>query len=196
MTSPDTLSAVELALVDHFGHRPTRASVSFLGVQPIEVLAFQPIPGERVYVSLGMSRAAMTGADAAVLAEDGPRAELMVHVHDRGDASADVWRRLAVLAAAPVVEGVVYSPGMSVDLGEPLVPDSLCTGVLIDRSPLPSVALDDGQGSTSVGILQALPAVSTELAWCRVRGSAALQERWRESGIDLLDLWRSPVRLD
>ncbi len=48
----------------------------------------------------------------------------------------DLWRRLAVLAAGPVVEGVVYADGMSVDLGEPLDPSSLCTGGLIVASEL------------------------------------------------------------
>src|SRR5437764_13038837 len=73
----DVLTAVEAALVDHFGHRPARASVSFVGVDPIEVLRFEPIPGERAYVSLGMARHPMTGAAASVLAENGPRAELL-----------------------------------------------------------------------------------------------------------------------
>ena len=53
----DVLPTVEAALVEHFGHRPQRASVSFVGVDPIEVLRFEPIPGERAYVSLGMSPA-------------------------------------------------------------------------------------------------------------------------------------------
>ena len=42
---------------------------------------------------------------------DGPRAELMLHLRDPADEHADVWRRLAVLAAAPAVEGVVYGRG-------------------------------------------------------------------------------------
>ncbi len=47
-----------------------------------------------------------------------------------------------------------------------------------------------------VAILQLLPATSTELAWCRVHGSAALRERWDERPVDLLDLARRPVDLD
>ncbi len=47
-----------------------------------------------------------------------------------------------------------------------------------------------------MAILQVLPATSTELAWCRVRGSAALRERWAAAGYDLLDLARGPVALD
>jgi Suppressor of fused protein (SUFU) len=191
VTSP-VLSAVEQALVDHFGHRPQRASISFVGVEPIEVLRFEPIPGERAYLSLGMSRHPMTGADAAVVASDGPRAELMLHLRDATDDQAEVWRRLAVLAAAPAVEGVVYAPGMSVDIGEPLVAGSACTGVLISESPLGEVPTDAGP----VRVLLALPATSTELAWCRVRGAAALRERWDAAATDRLDLMRRPVTLD
>lgn len=166
--------------------------MSFLGVDPIEVLRFEPIPGERAYLSLGMSRQPMTGADAAVRADEGPRAELMLHLHDPTDVVSDVWRRLAVLAAAPVVEGVVYAPGQSVDLGEPLVAGSACTGVLVAESPLGELATPAGP----VQVFQVLPATSTELAWCRVKGSAALRERWVEQRVDGLDLRRRPARLD
>lgn len=192
MTLPPVLTAVEAALVEHFGHRPQRASVSFVGVDPIEVLRFEPIPGERAYLSLGMARHPMTGAAEAVVAADGPRAELMLHLHDPTDEHAEVWRRLALLAAAPAVEGVVYTPGMSVDTGEPLTPGSACTGVVLDESVVAPIDAD----AATVTILQVLPATSTELAWCRVRGSAALRDRWTEAGTDLLDLSRRPVPLD
>lgn len=186
------LAAVEAALVEHFAHQPQRASVSFVGVEPIEVLRFEPVPGERAYVSLGMSRHPMTGAGELVQATDGPRAELMLHLHDPTDEYADVWRKVALLAAAPAVEGVVHSPGMTVDLGESLVAGSICTGVLIIESPLAEITTDAG----SVAVLQAVPATSTELAWCRVRGSTALRERWAEANTDLLDLTRRAVALD
>lgn len=186
------LTAVEQALADHFGSRPVRASVSFVGVEPLEILRFEPIPGERAYVSLGMSRRPMTGADEAVVAATGPRAELMLHVRDPTDEHADVWRSLAVLAAAPAVEGVVYRAGMTVDLGAPVVPSSRCTGVLTAESPLDPIATAVGE----VAIVQVVPATSTELAWCRVHGSAALLERWRRDAADLLDLTRQAVALD
>ncbi|WP_375487796.1 suppressor of fused domain protein [uncultured Jatrophihabitans sp.] len=188
----DVLAAVEAAVVEHFGHRPARASVSFVGVDPIEVLRFEPIPGERAFVTLGMSRHPMTGASAEIVNADGPRAELMLHVRDPGDDHADVWRRLAVLAAAPAVEGVVYVDGMSVELGEPLVAGSAEVGVVITPSALDDVGTDAG----TVTILQAVPATSNELGWCRVRGSEALRERWREADADLLDLLRHSVALD
>jgi hypothetical protein len=166
--------------------------VSFVGVDPIDVLRFEPIPGERAYVTLGMSRHPMTGAEELVRASDGPRAELVLHLHDPTDEHREIWRRLAVLGAAPAVEGVVYADGMSVDLGEPLTIGSACTGVLVTESAVAPIETDGGL----VAILQVVPATSTELAWCRVRGSAALRERWTSAGIDLLDLARRAVPLD
>src|SRR4051812_12726 len=160
----DVLAAVEAALIGHFAHRPQRASVSFVGVEPIEVLRFEPVPGERAYVSLGMARHPMTGAAELIQATGGPRAELMLHLHDLTDEHADVWRAVAVLAAAPAVEGVVHAAGMSLDLGKPLAAGSACTGVLLAESPVADVETDAG----AVAILQAIPATATELAWCRV----------------------------
>lgn len=191
--SDSTLTAVETALVRHFGHRPQRASVSFVGVDPIEILRFEPIPGERAYLSLGMSRHPMTAAAETVQSSDGPRAELMLHLNDPTDAYAEVWRRLAVLAASPAVEGVVYTDGMTVEVGEVLAPGSVCVGVVVIDSPVEPVPVGPG---AAVQILQAVPATSTELAWARVRGSAALRERWAEHDVDLLDLARRPVPLD
>jgi len=192
VSSDPIVDAVEAAVVAHFGHTPQRASVSFLGVDPIEILRFEPIPGERAYLSLGMSRHPMTSAAEAVQSVDGPRAELMLHLLDPTDEHADVWRTLALLAASPAVEGVVYTDGMTVEVGEPLAPGSACVGVIVVDSPLAPVAAGDHE----IRVLQAIPATSTELAWARVRGSAALRERWAERGTDLLDLARRPVALD
>lgn len=192
MPGADAITALEARLVEHFGHRPVRASLSFVGVDPISVLRFEPIPGERAYLTLGMSRHPMTGAGESIQAADGPRAELMLHLRDPTDEYVDIWRRLALLAAAPAVEGVVYAPGMSVDLGEHLTAASLCTGVMVTTSPLG--ALDTPVGA--VDVLQVVPATSAELAWCRVRGSDALWQRWTGMGIDLLDPARRAVTLD
>lgn len=191
MIAPDSLAEVESALCRHFGHRPVRASISFVGVAPLEVLRFEPIPGERAYLSLGMSREPMSDPAQPVPDGTGPRAELMLQVCDAVDAHADVWRQLAVLAAAPSVEGVVYAPGMSVDLERPLAPGSQCTGALVVESPLAPIAVPAGQ----VVVLQLLPATSSELAWCRARGSSALRERWTDRGVDLRDLTRPGVEL-
>ena len=188
---PETvLETVAAALRDHFGQAPDTASVTFLGVESIEILRFEPIPGETAFLSLGMSRRPMTPAGDVVVTADGPRAELMLHVH--ADARfADVWRRLAVLAAAPAVEGVVYTPGMTVDTSEPLVVGSRCTGVVVEESALAPVASELGE----VRVLTVVPATSTELAWSRVHGTPALQQRWHDHGIDLLDLGRNAVPL-
>jgi hypothetical protein len=99
---------------------------------------------------------------------------------------------VALLAAAPAVEGVVYVPGMSVDLGAPLVAGSACTGVIVVESPLASVATDVG----AVDVLQVIAATQSELAWCRVRGSTELRHRWGDRGVDPLDLTRPGVLLD
>lgn len=185
------LADVEAALVEHFGSLPARASVSFVGVDPIEILRFEPIPGDRAYVSLGMARHPMTGAGETMRAEHGPRAELVLHVHDPTDSCADVWRRLAVLAAAPAVEGVVYGPGMTVDLGSPLAPGSRCSGIVTAQSSVASVPSEVG----NVEILRVIPATAQEIAWCRVHGADALLQRWQERAVDLFDLTRSGVEL-
>jgi hypothetical protein len=192
MAAPVSLETVDAALAAHFAHQPLRASVSFLGVEAIEVLRFEPIPGERAYLSLGMSRGPMTSATEVAVDAAGPRAELMLHLRDESDRFAEVWRQVALLAAAPAVEGVVYRPGMTVDLGQPLAAGSNCTGALVVESVVPAVDTPAGP----VAILQLLPATSTELAWCRVHGSGALRERWDERDTDLLDLARRAVGLE
>lgn len=185
----DVLSLVDEALRAHFHHVPERASVSFVGVEPIEVLRFEPIPGQNALVTLGTSRHPMTAAASAVRSADGPRAELMIQIR-RGQAE-QLWRQLAVLAAAPAVEGVVYVPGMTVDLGTSLEAGSRCTGGVIATSAIPDVAVPSGH----VQILQVLPATSTELAFARVHGTDALKARWTENGTDLCDIGRPAVDL-
>lgn len=191
VANPALLAFVDDALGQHFGHRPARASVSFVGVEPIEILRFEPIPGERVYASLGMSSVPMTAADEFHVSADDPRGELLLHIRDEIDSFADVWKKLAVLAAGPSVEGVVYRPDMTVDLGEPLASGSRCTGVLVAESVLEPVETAEGR----VVFFDAVPATQTELAWARVRGGATLRERWVVHGTDLLDLTREAVAL-
>jgi hypothetical protein len=185
------LTTVEQHLVAHFGHRPVRASVSFVGVEPLEVLRFELTGAERVYVSLGMARQPMTGAGEVVQRADGPRAELMVRLGDPLDRFSGLYRALAVLAAAPMVEGVVYTPGMSVDTAEPLAPGTLCTGGVLADSPAGPIDTPAGP----VDVLQLLPATPNELAWCRVHGSAALRARWDQQEVDLRELARDAVGL-
>jgi Suppressor of fused protein (SUFU) len=190
VTLPAPLPAVEAALCEHFGQVPQRASVSFLGLESIEVLRFEPVPAELAYVTLGMARHPMSGSADRV--DSGPRAELLIELRDPADRYVQVWRQLAVLAAAPAVEGVVYAAGSTVDLERPLAAASRCTGGVVTASALAPVEAIPGP----VSVLQLWPATSVELAWCRVHGSAALQQRWADRGTDLLDLGRNAVALD
>jgi hypothetical protein len=192
VTAPAELETVEAALAAHFGHPPQRASISFVGVDSIEILRFDPAPAARAYVSLGMSRHPMSDPGGYQYATEGPRAELMLRLRDPTDLHAAVWRRLALLAAAPTVEGVVYAPDLSMDLGEPLVPGVACTGVVVGDRALPDIVTPAGP----VAVYTLLPATPHELAWCRVRGAAALRQRWASAGTDLLDLGRRPAPLD
>lgn len=169
-----------------------RASVSFLGVEPIDVLRFEPVPYEWAYLTSGMARRPMTAASESLVTGQGPRAELMLHVRADAGPFGDAWRQLALLAAAPAVEGVVYTVGMTVDLGQPLAAGSMCTGGVITAATVPAV--DTAAGT--VDVLQVQPATATELAWCRVHGTAALLQRWAEQATDLLDLGRRAARLD
>ncbi len=188
----EVLARVESGLVDWFGQVPVRASVSFLGVEPIEVLRFDRGEGEFWLVTLGMSRRPMASPEQVHVAATGPRAELMLRVDAR---TADAWRQLALLAAAPAVEGVVYSVGMSVDLGSPLAAGATATGVVVVESEIPAVDVDE-TGTSGVELLQVLPATPSELAWCRLKGSDALRELWRVQGTALPDLARTSARLE
>jgi len=116
----------------------------------------------------------------------------MLHIRDDAGQHDGVWRLLAVLAASPAVEGVVYTAGMTVDLGQPLASGSRCTGGVLAESALAAIETPEG----TVAVLQVLPATSTELAWCRVHGTAALRERWATEQVDLLDLARRAVALE
>jgi len=207
MPAADLLTLVEAAYRQHYETVPTRASVSFLGVEPIEVLRYeQPTDYQRAspsrrgspdepvatsYLSLGMSRYPMTEPSAvSVDPATAPRAELVRSVLGRPD---DVWRRLAVLAAAPAVESAVYRIGLRVDLVEPWCAGSRCTGAVLVAGPLRPIAIP---GVSAVAVFRLLPATSVELAWARVHGSEALLERWRSAGTELRDLYRQSVALE
>ena len=163
--------------------------MSFLGVDPIEVLRY-PDGAADHYLTLGMARYPMTDPSTVVVESAGaPRAELMVSATGRPER---LWRALAVLAAAPAVEGAVYQVGNRVDLGEPLCPGSRCTGGVLAASGLQQIVVE---GLADVQVLRVLPATQTELAWARVHGSEQLRQRWQAAGIDLMDLLRDPVEL-
>jgi hypothetical protein len=185
----DILKAVEVAYRLHFHVAPVRACISFLGVDPIEVLRYSE-GLQQHYVSLGMSRYAMSDPGSEVVDPvAAPRGELMVTSIGPAD---EIWRNLAVLAAAPAVEGVVYVVGHRVDLGEPLVPGSRCTGGVLVAAELRPITVG---GAAPVTVLRLLPATSHELAWARVHGTAALQKRGLDAGIEVADMMRKPVDL-
>lgn len=182
---------IEAALSEQFSAAPARASISFLGVDPIEVLRYREID-RLVYCSLGMARQPMTAAAESVVDIAGPRAELLLEVADDPDGgSADIWKSLAIFAAAPAVESVVYGPGMTVDSGRPLLPGSRCTGALVVESGIADIATPAGL----VSVLKLVPATGPELAWARVHGVRELLKLMTAQRIDLLDPRRRSVDL-
>lgn len=189
--SLDPLGLVEEACRRHFQASPWRASVSFVGVEAIEILRFdEDEAGCSHYLSLGMSRHPMTDPSAVVVdPAGGPRAELMVSAGGRPD---ELWRLLAILAAAPAVEGAVYQDGNRIDLGQPWVAGSRCTGALVADSELRPIRVT---ADAQVEVLRLIPATGTELAWARIHGSPALRDRWVAERTELADLMRDPVTL-
>jgi hypothetical protein len=191
---PDSLLGdVEAHLVAALGPDSGRAGVSFVGADPVDVLRFGPDGSGLVrYATVGMSRAPMVDPTAAVVAADGPRAELVLSVHGAHDS---VLRRLAVLAATPAVEGVVVTPGAGLDLGEPLWDGGRFTAVLVGASGglVPDLAI--GAGLEPVRFLPLLPMTANEAAWKRVHGAEALEERWLAQALDLRDPARAEAVL-
>jgi hypothetical protein len=186
------LALVEGHLVSALGHDTGRAGVSFLGADPIDVLRFGPDEKGLVrYATLGMSRSPMTDPGIDVVAQHGPRAELLLSVHGAQDS---VLRRLAALAASPALEGVVVSAGAGLDLGEPLWDGARFTAVLVGEPGglVPDLPLD---GDEPVRFLPLLPMTPNEAAWKRVHGATALEERWLAQGVDLRDPQRAEADL-
>ncbi len=191
----DVSDLVEARLRSALGEPDARASVTFLGTERIDVLRF--VDGDLVrYATLGMSAAPMTDPAAALADPDrGPRAELLLSVRAGAARTDEVLRPLAVLAASPQVEGVVVTPGASLDVGEPLWPDAPFTSVLVAEPGglVEDLALDPPL--EPVRFLPLLPMTPNEAAWKRVHGAAALEERWLSHGTDLRDPLRAAVAL-
>lgn len=191
----DLLQLVEARLHATFGERHSRAAVTFLGTDRVEVLRF--VDGDVLrYATLGMSRQPMSDPLAPVADPlRGPRAELVLSVR-AGLAPVDqVLRPLAVLAASPQVEGVVVAPGASLDVGGPLWTGAPFSAVLVAESGglVEDLALEDPLDP--VRFFPVLPMTPNEAAWKRVHGGAALQERWLKYGTDLRDPLRASVPL-
>ncbi|MFE9255544.1 suppressor of fused domain protein [Streptomyces sp. NPDC006879] len=198
----ELLALVEAQLRMKLGEPDSRAAVTFLGTDRIEVLRFQePDPEGRGglvrYATLGMSAQPMADP-TAVLADPlrGPRAELLLTLRSGLAPVDEVLRPLAVLAASPQVEGVVVAPGASLDLGDPLWTGAPFSSVLVAEPGglVADLALEDPM--EAVRFLPLLPMTPNEAAWKRVHGASALQERWLSRGTDLRDPRRTSVQLD
>ncbi|MDF9870285.1 MULTISPECIES: suppressor of fused domain protein [Streptomyces] len=192
----EILDLVEARLRTALGEPDARADVTFLGTDRIEVLRF--IDGDIVrYATLGMSAQPMADPTSP-LADPvkGPRAELVLSVR-LGLADTDqVLRPLAVLAASPQVEGLIVTPGASLDLGQPLWTGAPFSSVLVAEPGGLVEDLELDAPMDPVCFLPLLPMTRNEAAWKRVRGAQELQERWLAQGTDLRDPLRASVPLD
>ena len=201
----DVLAEVRAHLREHFARagitaEPDAASVTFLGTERIDVLRFGPDDAGVVhYVSLGCSRHPMFDPTEMVTdALHGPRAEIVLAL--RGPSPRGLARSVAVLAAAPAVEGLMLEPDALVDLGSPLwiilgsslLPGPPFTAVLLGDSDIDDVALP--RPRPPVAILSATPITATEAAWVRLKGADAMREAWRVDGVDVLDPARPAAR--
>jgi hypothetical protein len=185
------LDRVRAHLDAHFRQsEPDVASVTFVGAEPIDVLRYRTDTNGQVhYVSLGCSRHPMVDPTAVVADPDrGPRAEVVLRLRDRGPVTG-LARSLAVVAAAPAVEGVVLAPDALVDLGTPLWarPSGRApfTAVLLGDSDIADLPLDPP--SDPVRFLSATPITATEAAWVRLKGAEAMHDAWRSDGVDVSD---------
>jgi hypothetical protein len=107
-------------------------------------------------------------------------------------------RSIAVVAAAPAVEGLVLTADALVDLETPLwytpsppgrsapAPRAApFTAVLLGPSHIGDVEL--AAPLEPVTVLSATPITATEAAWVRLKGAEAMREAWRVDGVDVLD---------
>lgn len=186
----DVPAAVRTHLREHFVRRgidsdPDEASVTFLGTETINVLRFAPAADGVVhYVSLGCSRHPMF--DPTEMVTDvlhGPRAEVTVAL--RGPSLRGLSRSIAIVAAAPAVEGLVLEPDALIDLESPLWENAPFTAFLLSASEIDDVAL--AAPLEPVKILAATPITATEAAWVRLKGADAMREAWRQDSVDVLD---------
>ncbi|MFC9786215.1 suppressor of fused domain protein [Rhodococcus sp. NPDC127528] len=194
--SESVIASVRAHLIDRIGGpEPSSASVTFLGLEPLEVLRFGPLDGDLVrYVSLGCSRHPM-GDPGDLIADPvrGPRAELVLSLRGGAGVASGVHRTLAVLAAAPAVEGVVLTADGLLDLGDPLWKGAPFTAMLLGDSDIDDLPLPEP--ADPVRFLDAVPITGTEAAWVRLRGAGALREAWAEAGIDVRDPARGAASL-
>lgn len=180
----DVSDRVSQFIVDGVGVAPQRASVTFLGVEPVDVLRFAA--GDSViYATVGCSRHPM--ADPNELNPDpvrGPRAEVVVRMRG-GESFPGLHRRMATVAAAPAVEGLILTDDALIDLSEPIWDGSTCTALLLEADELGACPLPEPMDA--VRFLRAIPITANEAAWVRLKGAPALREAWAEARIDVTD---------
>jgi hypothetical protein len=193
----DVLAEVRAHLHEHFVRagitsQPDAASVTFLGTERIDVLRFGPDGGGAYhYVSLGCSRHPMFDPTEMVTdALRGPRAEVVVAL--RGPSPKGLSRSVAILAAAPAVEGLMLEPDALVDLQSALWDSAPFTAFLLGRSDIDDVLLPAPR--PPVMVLSATPITGTEAAWVRLKGADAMREAWAQDGVDVLDPARRAAR--
>jgi suppressor of fused protein SUFU len=193
----DVLAEVRAHLREHFARagiaaEPDAASVTFLGTERIEVLRFGPDDdGVIHYVSLGCSRHPMFDPTEMVTdALHGPRAEVVVAL--RGPSPNGLARSVAILAAAPAVEGLMLEPDALVDLQSPLWDSTPFTAFLLGHSDIDDVPLPAPR--PPVAVLSATPITGNEAAWVRLKGADAMRQAWEQDGVDVFDPGRSAAR--
>jgi len=186
----DVPAAVRAHVREHFvragiSAEPVEASVTFLGTERIDVLRFGPDDGGvSHYVSVGCSRHPMFDPTEMVTdALHGPRAEAVVALY--GPTPKGLARSLAILAAAPAVEGLILEPDALIDLETPLWEGAAFSAFLLGRSDIEDVTLTDPL--PPVTVLRATPITATEAAWVRLKGAEAMREAWQQDGVDVLD---------
>ena len=165
---------------------PDSASVTFLGLERLEVLRFGPDPnGVAHYVTLGCSRHPMIEASSGVVDPlHGPRAEVVLTLRATTP-TPGLARSLALVAATPAVEGVVLVDDALIDLSAPLWDGSAFTAVLLGDSPIADLALEAPRAP--VHFLAAIPVTQTEAAWVRLKGADAMRQAWIDDGVDVTD---------
>lgn len=187
----EPLAAVREHLCAHFAGigidaEPDSASVTFLGVERIEILRFGPdADGVAHYVSLGCSRHPMTDpTEGATDPVRGPRAEVVLSLRVT-EPTPGLARSLAVVAATPAIEGVVLAADALIDLSGPLWDSAPFTAVLLGQSGIADLPLAPPRDP--VMFLSAVPITPTEAAWVRLKGAEAMRQAWADDGVDVLD---------
>jgi hypothetical protein len=99
---------------------------------------------------------------------------------------------VAILAAAPAVEGLMLEPDALIDMESPLWEAAPFTAFLLGRSEIDDVELP--APLPPVTVLPATPITATEAAWVRLKGADAMRDAWQQDGVDIFDASRPAAR--